>query len=208
MYTVYKTTNLINGKIYIGVHKTENPCDNYLGSGIAIKRAIKIYGSNNFKKEVLFEFDNPVDAYAKEKELVTSEFILLENTYNMTTGGSVSINWDEDRKLTHSMKVSGSNHPMFGKKHKPESIEKIRAKGLGKKHTEEFKKALSERLTGKQSLVKGIPQSKESNEKRSIAHKNIPKVTCPHCSKAISPQNAKRWHLDNCSQKQVLNNGF
>lgn len=44
MYTVYKTTNIINGKYYIGVHKTTNPNDSYLGSGKAIKEAIKKYG--------------------------------------------------------------------------------------------------------------------------------------------------------------------
>lgn len=32
-YTIYKTTNLINGKIYIGKHQTKDPYDSYLGSG-------------------------------------------------------------------------------------------------------------------------------------------------------------------------------
>ena len=53
MYTVYKTVNLVNGKYYIGVHKTDNPYDDYIGSGKLIKRAIKKYGKDSFHKEII-----------------------------------------------------------------------------------------------------------------------------------------------------------
>ena len=46
---VYKTTNLINGKIYVG--KYEGNRENYLGSGYILKKAIKKYGRENFKRE-------------------------------------------------------------------------------------------------------------------------------------------------------------
>ena len=58
IYTVYRTTNNINNKIYIGVHKTTNPNDKYLGSGLAIKSSIKKHGKENFTKSILFEYDN------------------------------------------------------------------------------------------------------------------------------------------------------
>ena len=50
IYTLYKITNLINQKFYIGVHATNNPNDSYMGSGVAITRAIAKHGRENFKK--------------------------------------------------------------------------------------------------------------------------------------------------------------
>ena len=50
---LYKTTNLVNGKIYIGVHSTDNLDDGYLGSGVALLAAIKEYGKKSFKRDIL-----------------------------------------------------------------------------------------------------------------------------------------------------------
>lgn len=52
-YLIYKITNLVNGKIYIGKHKTENIDDGYMGSGKLIKRAIKKYRSRKFPERYL-----------------------------------------------------------------------------------------------------------------------------------------------------------
>lgn len=87
IYTVYKVTNVINSKEYIGIHATENPYDDYLGSGVRIKLALKKYGKENFKKEILFVFDNPEDMIAKEAELVNEEYVKRDDTYNLVSGG-------------------------------------------------------------------------------------------------------------------------
>lgn len=84
-HIVYRTTNKLNGKFYIGVHK-EVIKGNYLGSGIAINNAIKKYGKNNFIRETLFEFDNSKDAFEKEFELI-SQNIYNEKCLNMANGG-------------------------------------------------------------------------------------------------------------------------
>ena len=48
---IYKVTNNVNGKIYIGKNATNNP--HYFGSGIILRNAIKKYNKKNFKKEIL-----------------------------------------------------------------------------------------------------------------------------------------------------------
>ena len=52
-YYIYKITNINNGCFYIGSHKTYDLNDGYFGSGIYLKRAIKKYGKESFKKEML-----------------------------------------------------------------------------------------------------------------------------------------------------------
>jgi len=86
-YTIYQTTCLVNSKIYVGMHKTNNLQDEYLGSGNMLKRAIKKYGIHNFTKEILFIFDNEQDMINKEKELVNEDFCNLSTTYNICQGG-------------------------------------------------------------------------------------------------------------------------
>lgn len=106
-YIVYLTTNLksqINGinRIYVGVHKTEDPSifDGYLGCGCYINQpstymypktpfqyAVKKYGVQSFRREILFLFDNKQDAYNKEAEIVNIDFLKQAHTYNACLGG-------------------------------------------------------------------------------------------------------------------------
>lgn len=88
MHYVYKITNLINGKMYIGKRKHKTPeTDPYMGSGTQIKAAIEKYGRENFVKEIIGVFDTDTKAAALEAKLVTKEFVLDEMTYNMHEGG-------------------------------------------------------------------------------------------------------------------------
>lgn len=86
-YTIYKVTNLLNGKFYIGKHQTDNPTDSYMGSGRAILNAIKLHGKQNFVKEILFDFDSEEEMNNKERELVNENLVSNRLSYNMTVGG-------------------------------------------------------------------------------------------------------------------------
>lgn len=103
-HVVYKTTNLINNKIYIGLHSTNKIDDNYLGSGWVLKSAIKKYGKENFIKEILFTFKTRKEARVKESELVNECFCKRPDTYNLTVGGMGV----EDQ--------TGDKNHMYGKK--------------------------------------------------------------------------------------------
>lgn len=86
-YTIYRVTHKESGKCYIGKHQTNDPNDGYMGSGRLIKSAIKKHGVEAFEKEVLHIFETEVEMNAKEAELVTDEFCLREDTYNLCPGG-------------------------------------------------------------------------------------------------------------------------
>ena len=86
-FLIYKSTNQCNQKFYIGKHETINLHDGYLGSGIAIKSAVKKYGSENFKKEILYIFESKDLMDSKEKELLTEELLNTPLCYNIALGG-------------------------------------------------------------------------------------------------------------------------
>lgn len=86
-YIIYKLTNIVNNKIYIGAHVTKNVNDEYMGSGHALNRAKKKYGIEKFKKEIIHVFDNEQDMWKKELEIVNEEFCKDPTNYNIRTGG-------------------------------------------------------------------------------------------------------------------------
>lgn len=143
-YTIYQITNKLNGKIYIGKHQTENIDDGYFGSGVALKEAIKKYGKEFFEKEILFVFNTEQEMNAKERELITEDFVKRKDTYNLGVGGE------------------GGPH-FKGKTHSKETINKI------KKNVDYAKKAsiLSEKYKRGELTVwnKGKQQTEEHNRK-------------------------------------------
>jgi hypothetical protein len=83
----YRIENLINGKFYFGVHGTDILADGYIGSGKRLKYAIRKYGIENFKKEILEFFDKYQEALDYEAEIVNEDLVLDPNCYNLKKGG-------------------------------------------------------------------------------------------------------------------------
>lgn len=160
LYTIYRVIHKDSGKVYIGKHQTLDPNDGYMGSGHLIRAAVKKYGPEAFKKEVLYVFETEAEMNAKEAELVTEEFCSLETTYNLCPGGQGGFSYirslpeqslyaskggsttqkrrKENKELDAKLKLAASN-----------TLKNLRAAGwkpkpsksfLGKKHTEEWKK--------------------------------------------------------------------
>ena len=195
-YLIYKTTNKLDGKYYIGCHCTENENDAYLGSGKHLISAIKKYGRENFVKEILYIFDNKQDMFNKEKELVNEEVVNSPLSYNLKIGGS------------------GGNPGIVGafkgKSHSLETKEKIKNAALQQETTNQKRQRLSHNNWAKRNplrhkehvsnINKGVPKSQEHRQKLresnlGIRHKLI---SCPHCGKEGGERAIKRWHFDNC----------
>jgi hypothetical protein len=108
LYTVYCSTCSVSKKYYIGVHKTGNPNDNYIGSGKYLKHAIAKYGEAAFTKKIIATYDNAEQAFAKEELLVR---IHRRNKLCMNINQGGYGGWEyvnrfveetEERKLTRS----------------------------------------------------------------------------------------------------------
>jgi hypothetical protein len=158
-YLVYKITNTLNGKYYIGCHKTKDKNDGYMGSGKLIKRAIQKYGIDNFKKEIIIECSNAEEMYEQENKLVNIE----EDSYNIKLGGLGGfdhINSDESfrieknkvaRKITnekHKDKLSewgqkGGKANIAKNGLHPDFVDGGKTSFLGKHHTLDAKHKIS-----------------------------------------------------------------
>ena len=109
-YLIYKITNNINGKIYIGKHKTNDKNDGYMGSGLYLNHAQEKYGIENFTKEILFECSSEEEMNDKERELVNEDFVKRNDTYNLAIGGSGGWYY-VNNELTHN---NIGNHRRLG----------------------------------------------------------------------------------------------
>ena len=189
---IYKTTNLINGKIYIGCStRSVEESESYLGSGTYIKVALAKYGSENFTKEILYTCNNKEDLSAAEKRFI-SEYNSTNSRigYNVQDGGYGG-NGHYERTDDHRAYLS-------------EQIKKaMRSNWDDPKQIEARSKAVANR---NRTYCKGRPISEE--HKRKVAEgcrkrflgTTQKKTTCPHCGKEGGASNMTRYHFDNCKK--------
>ena len=114
-YLIYKITNRLDNKFYVGKHKTENKDDGYLGSGILIERAVAKHGKENFMKEILFELSTEDEMNQKEADIVDEDFVARDDTYNLKLGGTGGWDYVNDNNLSTGRKKSKSEFSQMGK---------------------------------------------------------------------------------------------
>jgi len=156
MGCVYLLTCEGSGKQYVGLTSRSIDCrfkehiaDARNRSRFPLHRAINKYGADNFKLETLAITDDRDELSRLEVEAISKFNTRAPNGYNLTGGGEAPIgdahpNWKSEKFAAfmrannpmanpiHRAKVSGLNHPMLGRKHRQESIEKFRLKKIGR----------------------------------------------------------------------------
>lgn len=198
MYCIYRITNLVNGKTYIGQHKyKETPYDDYMGSGTHLKAAQKKYGIENFKKEIIcknVQYKATIDDMEKfyiKKEREQNLF----GCYNIADGGEGCTYWrgkhrslETRKKLSeslkgkplsekHKRKLKGRISPNKGKNISEEHKKKLAEVHIGKKISEEHKKKLHEAWKGKHHSEETKTKISEANKGRQVSSKTKQKLS-------------------------------
>ena len=169
---IYRLTNALTEMEYIGVHRTDNLNDGYMGSGKIIKRAIQKYGRDAFKKEILSQFNTYIEALEEERRLVTKEYINRPDTYNLREGGYGRCEWSDQHRKDFSsyMKKQWQNSEW-------------KQKMLKEVYTEERAKKISESLRGRSRVN---PQNKNPDKIRKAAATHTGMKRSEHARKNMS----------------------
>jgi len=180
---IYKTTNIVNGRFYIGQDAHNDP--NYLGSGLLLKQAIKKYGINNFKKEIL-------EHCLTKKELNEKEIFWINKLnaqernkgYNITKGGNggdTFSNHPDKERIRENYRKSST---IFN--NRPEIKSKI-------------KKSMEERWKDEKYRNKVIKALKEAQSKKEYGEKlskSLKKVIhTDEWNKKVGKNNIIRFHI-------------
>lgn len=133
---IYITTCVINNKKYLGQRKYSCGWEVYLGSGVAFTNAVKKYGRENFRREIICEANTAEELNLLEYELsVKYDVVNSDDWYNLCYGGNATNGYkfseETRRKMSEKKKglYVGSKNPMYG---------------IHRKLTEEHKKKISE----------------------------------------------------------------
>ena len=193
---IYKTTNLVNGKYYIGMHSTNDLDDGYLGSGRRLRYSINKYGKENHKVEVLEFVDTRKELADREREIVNLNEVVKEECMNLMVGGEggfISEEQQRDRSIAGGKAFSEKykSDEVFRKEVRDrllESVRKAHKEGkykydtfTGRQHTEETKRKMSESRKGKGKGEKnsqfGTCWITKEGENKKIKKNDLPNYT-------------------------------
>ena len=155
MFLLYKTTNLRNGKVYVGVHECSDSCRHivegectYLGSGSTIGRAISKYGKHNFMRETLSTFVTQDEVLTAERMIVNEEWVKSNKNYNSAVGGGMPPD------------QTGFKMPQSAKE-KISASSKARAKSLSETAKQTMERRMSNGGWTKEQIAKRVRTRKE-----------------------------------------------
>lgn len=187
---IYKITNKVNGKCYIGETKKDEPTKrwkqhiNTISRGVgcpALGSAVKKYGIENFEFKVLIIcFDE--DRFIYEKEYIKKYNTYGENGYNMTYGGEgggfIGKKHSEETKKLIKERNSGKNHPQFGIKKSPEEVKRMSERMKGEKNPNFGKKYTKEELEKRKRNYETKPEIKQKISKSLVEFYKTKKGSC------------------------------
>lgn len=179
---IYRTTNLVNGKTYIGQHKKTNN-KIYRGSGTILQKAFKKYGLDNFKTEELLWCKNKEELNRMEELFIYEERLIGKAEYNISSGG-------EGAK---GVSLYREDNPFYGKKHTTKTKRLISEKHKGKRGYWKDKHFSEEHII--KTRRTGSKHSKETRFKMSETRSNS--VICEYCKKLIKNKTLLKKHITN-----------
>lgn len=188
---LYKTTNLLNGKFYVGMHSTYDMDDGYLGSGLKLRRSIRKYGIENFKIEYLEFFENRELLALREKNLVNESLLKDPLCMNLKLGGNGGFTKENSLKGTLAMSKIIWNDPAYRERHKQRKsklMKELNSAGkikydtfTGKSHSEETKKLMSakaQQRVGDKNSQFGTCWIFNGKENKKIKIEELPNYLC------------------------------
>jgi hypothetical protein len=175
---IYKTTNLVSGRIYVG-QKTGTFAPDYYGSGILLKRSLNKYGSNNFKLELIVYAKSKSKLNKLEKEFIKKyrQIYGKRNLYNISDGGEGGKTWlgrkdTFGRKNNFYHKHHSKDTKLYLRKlRKGKTCEEIFGETKAKIIRKKLKKAAKYRIYTKERNLK-ISKSKIGIKRPDITGKN------------------------------------
>lgn len=175
IYHLYVKQHTITKLFYFG--KTIRNPFNYIGSGSRWLKHINKNGKEYVRTIIVFSYNTLEEAkdfalkFSIENNIVEDNQWANYKTEDCETGGEGLKHSEETRKKM-SESTKGSNHPLFGKKHKPESLLKMSASHKGVRYSEERKLEISKRITGESNPFYGKTHTKEWRKTHSKTSKH------------------------------------
>lgn len=151
---IYLTKNLVNGRLYVGKHKSEKYDSQYFGSGKILLQAIDKYGIQNFTNEIIYEAKTEEDLNQKEIQYISEYRRKYEKLmYNIAFGGD-----------------GGDTFTNKSEKEKNDFIDKMTIINRSRCSSNEFKKNVSRRLTEK---YKNLSEREKQSQKIKQSWSNL-----------------------------------